>query len=161
MLNKHLEKKITEQKKLSDPFTKLMMLNDPFEDSSFDSDPLFKSTSISSQGQNSFGKVNPKPTTMINNLFESHSILGKAPMPQNEPPIFGKPHNNSFIDALKSITQNWQDSYKQKSLAEYANKNEKAPPPADMFASIPTTTNFQIGIPLFANILPSLQKFHQ
>ena len=97
-----------------------MMLNDPFMDSSFDSDPLFKSTSMSSGGFTNFGKGETKP--MINNLFETNQILGKGPLPSHiyEHSTFGKPHQNSFLDALKSITQNWQDSYKQKSLAEYA-----------------------------------------
>lgn len=79
----------------------------------------------------------PKPK--INNLFEPLSILDKVnsiaiPAPMT---MFGKPQG-SFIETLKSITSSWKDSYKQSSLIEYTAKTDKAPPPADMFANLPS-----------------------
>eukprot|EP00347_Sterkiella_histriomuscorum_P015548 403356619 len=58
----------------------------------------------------------------------------------------------NFLDTLKSITSNWKENYKQVSLKSFQQKTENAPPPADLFANLPSTTNFQIGTPLFQNI---------
>jgi hypothetical protein len=62
----------------------------------------------------------------------------------------------NFLETLKSLTNNLKDTYKQVSLKTFTMKTEKAPPPADLFANLPTATNFQIGTPLFTNLGASL-----
>jgi hypothetical protein len=62
------------------------------------------------------------------------------------PPISKPPQ--SFLDALKSITSSWKDSYKQQSLSNYSSGSlkavDKAAPPADLFAPWPLSSSSSI-----------------
>jgi hypothetical protein len=91
------------------------------------------------------------------NPFSDFNSMGAFPSLDYDKSTTNEKPAQSFIDTLKSITQIWKDGYKQVSLKDFTiAKTEKAPPPADLFANLPTATNFTIGTPLFTN-LTSLQ----
>ncbi len=82
------------------------------------------------------------------NGFDQLSDLKSLPVIDNLKPyptssIIESSPQMSFIQTLKQITQTWKDGYKQVSLKDFGIvKTEKAPPPADLFANLPTSTNF-------------------
>ena len=101
------------------------------------------------------------PKNSFNSYFDPNYTINKVNTVSVPPPIttFGKPpkigeKNSKFLESLKSITQKWSDTYKQKSLADFTPKSEKAPPPADPFTLLPLTSSYSIGTNnLFTNLI--------
>ena len=80
----------------------------------------------------------------VNSLFEkANMVTPKAHTVSNPPPITSFGSKVQFLDALKNINQKWQDTYKQTGtgLIEFNIKpQDKAPPPADIFAKYPSNS---------------------
>lgn len=67
------------------------------------------------------------------------SIFNKDSPPQifNDLGGFQEDKSVNFLEALKTITNNLKDGYKQVTIKQFTAKTEKAPPPADLFANLP------------------------
>ncbi|CDW79609.1 UNKNOWN [Stylonychia lemnae] len=153
LINKNLEKKILNNKKEQnfDQFIeKQINSNDYWENQASKMPPLYKKLDSSlDKLDNSMINLSKlfKPLVSYEKFDQIPSVMDiKKSQSKQEDPGF------NFLETLQSITKGWKDNYQQVSLKSYQQKTDKAPPPADLFANLPTTTNFQLGMSLFSNI---------
>ena len=80
--------------------------------------------------------------------LDGFSLFNKLPAKILEPPKLPSTNSKSlggpisFLEAVSSLSQQYKDTFKQQALTQYTSKNEKAPPPADLFSNLQPSLSF-------------------